>query len=677
MTTEIAELQEHVAQRQNGHTENRAGAQSNGLSSLGGAALDYAARGWFVLPLKPRGKTPLTQHGLKDATIDPAALRAWWKQWPGANIGIACEPSGLAVIDIDAKSGGMVTLDQITSLDPLCVDTLISRTGGGGLHLVFEGSIPNTAGRIGAGIDTRGSGGYIVAPPSVHESGKVYCWEDDTAKPEPLPDFWRVRLNGHTTKQSRARNNTLAGIAGDMRRKGMTPEAIEAALLVTNQEKCTPPLPENDVKAIARSIPKKKRKQHAPTDDELSERWLKAHPLTAYGLGDWRRYAQGVWTVVPEDEISREIREILIDAKGEGVRPSRYGLSSVAEMARLTVSLPSEQWDADPDMLVCRNGALKISTRELLPHDPAQHVIESLPFDYDPAADAPTWRYVLDSTIPEAAGLLQEFAGYSLTTDTSLETALWLYGLPGGGRSTVIGGIEAMLGSRAGVLGLAAVERSQFALTGLPGKTLVTSTEQPNLFIRSAHILNALISGEPLVVEKKYEHPYQIIPRAKILWAMNDLPRISEVNSGLFRRVKVIHFPPRAEAQRDPAIKERVKLEAAGILNWALVGLDRLRQRGRFGIPLCVQEATAEFKATNDIPLMFVNEMCLTGPEYRTQSSKLYTAYSDWCKDTGHKAQSSTSLADDWKRLEFERYRAAGKTHWRGVGLVDSAMPEG
>lgn len=264
-----------------------------------------------------------------------------------------------------------------------------------------------------------------------------------------------------------------------------------------------------------------------------------------------------------------------------------------------------------------------------------------------------------------------------MTTDTSLETALWLYGLPGGGRSTVIGGIEAMLGSRAGVLGLAAVERSQFALTGLPGKTLVTSTEQPNLFIRSAHILNALISGEPLVVEKKYEHPYQIIPRAKILWAMNDLPRISEVNSGLFRRVKVIHFPPRAEAQRDPAIKERVKLEAAGILNWALVGLDRLRQRGRFGIPLCVQEANAEFKATNDIPLMFVNEMCLTGPEKRTQAFPLYVAYKNWCTDTGHKPQSSTSLAADWKRLGFERNRVEGKAYWHGVGLVDSAMPEG
>ena len=102
------------------------------------AALSYAGRGWHVLPLKARGKTPLTPHGLKDATQDAATIRAWWQRLPEANIGIACEPSGLAVIDIDAKSGGMVTLDQFTGLDPLCVDTLISRTGGGGAHLYLR-----------------------------------------------------------------------------------------------------------------------------------------------------------------------------------------------------------------------------------------------------------------------------------------------------------------------------------------------------------------------------------------------------------------------------------------------------------------------------------------------------------------------------------------------------------
>ena len=86
----------------------------------------------------------------------------------------------------------------------------------------------------------------------------------------------------------------------------------------------------------------------------------------------------------------------------------------------------------------------------------------------------------------------------------------------GWGTLYVIGGIEAMLGNRAGVLGLAAIERSQFALTkNLPGKTLVTSTEQPDLFIRSSHILNAIISGEPLIVERKYKTSVSDHPACK------------------------------------------------------------------------------------------------------------------------------------------------------------------
>lgn len=435
-----------------------------------------------------------------------------------------------------------------------------------------------------------------------------------------------------------------------------------------------PPIDETVVAAGEASAKKKRSK--TPTDDELAQRWLNVHPMTAYGLGDWRRYNAGAWPVFSKDVINREIRDILIGAKKEGVRPSRYVLSSVAEFARLTVSIPDEQWDADHNILVCRNGALEIPTRALLPHDPMHHVTESLPYDFDPNADAPTWHYVLESTIPEAADFVQEFAGYCLTPDTSLETGLWFLGVPGGGRSTIIGGFEATLGNRAGLLGLAAIERSQFALTNLPGKTLVTATEQPNLYIRSAHILNAIISGEPIIVERKYEHPYQITPHAKILWAMNDLPRISEANSGLFRRVKIVHFPPRDEAQQDPTIKDRVRQEAAGILNWALIGLDRLRQRGRFDVPQCVQAATADFRESNDIPAMFVGEMCLTGPDYRTQGSVLYDAYKRWCADTGHKPQSSTSLAEDWRRLEFERYRAAGKTYWRGVGLIDTVATQ-
>lgn len=155
----------------------------------------------------------------------------------------------------------------------------------------------------------------------------------------------------------------------------------------------------------------------------------------------------------------------------------------------------------------------------------------------------------------------------------------------GGGRSTFLAGLGAMLGPRAGLLGLSEIQRNRFALADIPGKTLLTATEQPAGYLRTSHVLKALISGEPIQVEKKYRDPFVLVPRAKIAWAMNELPRVGSASDGLFRRVNVLHFEGIPEEERDPAVKSAIEAEGAGILNRALAGLERLRERGRFEVP--------------------------------------------------------------------------------------------
>jgi putative DNA primase/helicase len=123
---------------------------------------------------------------------------------------------------------------------------------------------------------------------------------------------------------------------------------------------------------------------------------------------------------------------------------------------------------------------------------------------------------LLDIHLSRGGALLGEFAGYCLTVDTSHELAVWLYGPPGGGKSTFIEGFKAMLGKYAGLLGLADIQRSRFALADLPGKTLVVAAEQPSDYISSSHILNAIISGEEILVERKFRDAFTVTPRAKI-----------------------------------------------------------------------------------------------------------------------------------------------------------------
>lgn len=418
------------------------------------------------------------------------------------------------------------------------------------------------------------------------------------------------------------------------------------------------------------SRPKKAAvKPSPPTHDELRDRWIEDYPHHAHGLGEWRRYEGGIWPAVSETSVKAEISGVIEAAKPEGVKPTASILASVTELTRIKVFIPDERWDADADVLVCKNGALRISTGELVEHRPRHYATSAVPYEYDPEARPVIWDYFLKNTAPAAASFLQEFAGYALTTEMGHELAVWLYGPPGSGKSTFIAGLAAMLGHRAGVLGLADLERSRFTLADLPGKTLVVASEQPSSYLASTNTLNAIISGEPLQVERKYRDPFTVIPRAKVCWAMNELPRVADANSGLFRRVKVVAFPDLPENERDPEIKRYIEQEGAGILNWALEGLYRLRERGHFEVPAGVEDATKRFRENNDVPALFIEDRCLRGADLKVQAGELYTEYKEWCLENGHRPQSSTRVADDWARLGFEKTTANGRRFYRGVGL--------
>ncbi len=408
-------------------------------------------------------------------------------------------------------------------------------------------------------------------------------------------------------------------------------------------------------------------KPTAPTHDELRDRYLDDDEDCSYGLGEWRRYGEGIWPPIPELTIKRSICEVIEAAKPEGVKPTNSLLSSVTELTRVKVGKPDDLWDADPDVLVCKNGALRISTRELGPHRHSYYATRAVPYAYDPKATPAVWHYFMNKTVLVAKAFLQEFAGYALTTNMAHELALWLFGPPGSGKSTFLAGLQAMLGHRAGLLGLAEIERNRFALADLPGKTLVVASEQPSSYLASTNVLNQIISGEPLQVERKYRDPVTIVPRCKIAWAMNELPRVADANSGLFRRVKVVKFPMLPPDERDPEIKRVIEGEGAGILNWALEGLERLQNRGHFEVPEGVEEATAQFRENNDVPALFVADRCFVEADARAKAKELYDEYRQWCEDNGHRAQSSTRLADDWQRLGFERKRIKGSSYYQGV----------
>lgn len=236
------------------------------------AALDYADLGYRVFPLLPGEKTPATTRGCLDATSDPDLIEEAWGN-AAYNIGIATD--GLLVVDIDGMSNPWLsTLGADRLYDfagcPTC------RTPRGGRHIYFKqpaGEWRNTTSVIAPNVDTRADGGYVVAPPSFLESGGGYVWlkEHELTNDLREPPAWLVdrltkpRRDRGTVKTvdissggnpipSGQRNAALTSLAGAMRRYGMTEAEIVAALHVINCSRCIPPMAEDEVEKIAKSV---------------------------------------------------------------------------------------------------------------------------------------------------------------------------------------------------------------------------------------------------------------------------------------------------------------------------------------------------------------------------------------------------------------------------------------
>ena len=242
-------------------------------------ALYYAQEGLHVLPCEPRGKKPLTAHGVKDASSDEAQIRAWWTQWPGANIGISMGTgSGLIDVETDVKPdlSGEQSLRSWADSPGGCKipRTWSFQSGGGGIHRLFRCGVPDLGNRANLfpAVDVRGSGGYAIFPPSIHPSGRRYAWvagsapSDTAAAPLPMELLSAIRDNGRGQSlqipeaiQEGGRNDMLFRTASKLRNAGLSETEILASLTQINAERCSPPLEPEELEQICHSAARYKR----------------------------------------------------------------------------------------------------------------------------------------------------------------------------------------------------------------------------------------------------------------------------------------------------------------------------------------------------------------------------------------------------------------------------------
>jgi len=698
----------------------------------------YSYRGWHILPIwgisagacdchsphcQAPGKHPLSAiapHGVKDATTDMSIIGSWLMMQPNANIGIATgKNSGLVVLDIDSRHGGDDSLFDLEAANGKLPPTLEVLTGGGGRHLYYKYPagvqyVKSNAGQLGPGLDIRADGGYVVAPPSIHASGRAYEWEassdpesDELAElPQWFIDLLTINQpsnNGHKTPTGQgtipqgARNTFLTSEAGKMRRAGMNEPAILAALRVINQTKCQPPLDDAEIQRIAASVCRYPI-GYPLTDGGNAEYFADQYEgkiCYRHDRREWFVWRTPVWRPDNDGEIGRlalaAVRERQtqalniqdIDKRKKALSfllqsENGYRLHSLIEIARSLKPLAKsgEEFDRQEMLLAVQNGIINLETGDFREGEPEDYLTQCAGTYYDPDAKAPRWERFIGEIFQNDQDLIafiQRAVGYTLTGLTREQMFFFAYGIGSNGKGTFLKILGALLGDYARVTSFSTFtkDRSQEGhkddLMALEGARYVYAQESKTVGTLAEEILKNLAGEDDISGSRKFEHEHTFKPLFKVWLAANNRPKVKDVTDGFWRKVTMIPFDASFKDNPDLNLKQELLVELPGILNWALEGARAYLLNGLARPDVCKREAQL-WRSDND-PLAEFLETCKIGDEYEVQTSALYQEYEKFCQLAGQKTVSLTAFSPLVEAHGFKRQKRKNGRFFIGIGL--------
>ena len=327
------------------------------------------------------------------------------------------------------------------------------------------------------------------------------------------------------------------------------------------------------------------------------------------------------------------------------------------------LTLEHTEFDKDPWLLNVENGVLNLRTGELLNHKPEFYITKLAPVYRDPDAGAPAFAAFLEQVIPSDAlrKFLQRLVGYALTGTTREHILPFLYGSGSNGKTTFINAILAILGDYAKQsapdLLLAKHGTHPTELADLFGARFVASTEIEDGRRFAESLVKQLTGGDRIKVRRMREDFWEFEPTHTVFLAANHKPGVRGTDHAIWRRIKLIPFTVTIEkSKQDEALPEKLRGELSGILEWALQGCLDWQANG-LGEPDEVTEATAAYRSEMDVLAAFMEDECVVHEDASVVSSKLYSAYKEWCDDTGEKAETQTRFSTRLAERGFDKGR--------------------
>lgn len=343
------------------------------------------------------------------------------------------------------------------------------------------------------------------------------------------------------------------------------------------------------------------------------------------------------------------------------------------------VAIELDEFDTHHEFINCRTCTVNLRTSEPHSHRADEFHTQICRGTFDRAAKAPVFLKFLNQTFrsqPELIPFIQTFIGYSLTGLTNEQKFPFCYGDGENGKSTLFDAISYAMGDYAGLAApdvLLANDYSKHPAGVAEFKGLrlaIASESRENVELASEVIKN--LTGQATLKARKMGKDFFTFPVThKVVLFSNNKPIVNDSSHGFWRRILVIPFVDQVEAsERDGDLPNKLKLEADGILTWAIAGAKRWFEEG-LQPPEAVISATQEYRAESDSIGTFLTEGCNMSPNAAVEAATLFNNYTLWCDETGSIPQSQTAVGRRMRKAGFDRDRDSrtGRIIWRGVAL--------
>jgi putative DNA primase/helicase len=381
--------------------------------------------------------------------------------------------------------------------------------------------------------------------------------------------------------------------------------------------------------------------------------------LLIHHADEWRTWSGSHYPIADETTIRAQLWTFLENAKkpaaGKGTvedfKPTSARVANALDAMRAVCNLPASI--APPawlraskitahEIAAVANGLLHLPTRLLHPHDPAFFNVNAADFHFDPDAGCPEWLRFLDdlwAEDPTAIDTLQEWFGYSLTTDTRQHKILMLVGPKRGGKGTIGRVLTALLGATNVCSPTLSSLGTNFGPWQLVDRQLAIIADARLSGRQDQHIIAERllsISGEDLqTIDRKFKEPWTGRLAVRFFILTNELPRIADASTALPSRFIVLPLTRSFLGCEDHALTYRLLAELPGILNWTLDGWHHLDQRGHFLQPASGADLIQELEDLSSPVATFVRDRCTVAPGATVACSTLYGAWSAWCEAQG------------------------------------------